>query len=85
MVLLLLPLLFLLDLGQTQALAKFWHPTIRQKMVLGDQNLTCNSPINEDQAMTISYLLPPALFRERKPDTGEPMSHFNARPYESEI
>ena len=85
MVLLLLPLLLLLDLGQTQALTKFWHPTIRQKMVLGDQNLTCNSLINEDQARTISYLLPPVLFRERKSETGEPMSHLNVRPYESEI
>ena len=80
MVSLLLPLLLLRDLGQTQAWGKFWQPTVRQKMVLGDQNLTSNSLTDENKAMTFSYPLPPALFRGRKTDTGKPISHSNVRP-----
>ena len=82
MVVLLLPLLLLLHLDLTQALAKIWQPSARQKMMLGDHNLTYNSLANEDLAMTISHPLPPALirFRGRKPDTGEPTSHLNVRP-----
>ena len=67
MVLLLLPLLLILG--------RFWQPTVGQKMVSGDQNLTSNSLTHEDEALTLYYLLPPAwglgaLFRGRKPDTG---------------
>ena len=90
MVLLLVHLLLLLDLGQTQALVKPGRGQLSQEMMLGDQDLNNNSLTDEDEAMTLSYLLPPAwglgaLFRGRKPDTGEPISHFNVRPYESPI
>ena len=56
MVLLLLPLLLLLDLAQTQAWGKLWQPTVRQEIVLEDQDLTYNSLNKEDQAMTNSCL-----------------------------
>ena len=82
MMLLLLPLLLFLDLGLTQALVKPGReqPNVSKKIVLENQDLTYNSLTDENKAMTLSYPLPPALFRGRKPDTGEPSSHFNESP-----
>ena len=69
MVLLLFALLLLLDLGQTQPLAKpgQGRPTVKQGLKI--LWLTYNFLTKDDQAMFLSAILPPylgALFRSTK-------------------
>ena len=78
MVTLLLPLLFILNLDPSQALAKPGpgRPTVKQAILKIEQRLkiiwlTYHFLTKKDQAMVLSAILPPyleALFRSTKPE-----------------